>query len=611
MFGNFLYFVIALLIYTTYPPPAQPQMPLLQALGFFAAISLLFAALTRILFKKLEDRIVQGGNGDVHQSFESLIVRQCIIAIGLFAVNIYALELSGYLQQITVVQHMPTLGAILFLGVFLGYLCIVWASAHKAHEKLYHTGITRRRYVVSHITFSIPVLLPWFFLSLAADLIYVLPFDAPRAFLNSTTGQILYFLFFLFVIAVFGPALIQYFWGCRPLAAGDARTRIEDLCRRAGVSYREIMQWPLFGGGMITAGVMGLVSRFRYILVTPGLLRYLAPEEIEAVVAHEIGHVKHRHLYFYLIFLAGYMVISFAALDFIVYAAVYLQTVFGAVRAGGETFVSVVFSLAMIGTFFVYFRFGFGYFMRNFERQADISVYRLMDSALPLITTFHKIAASSGQSPDRPNWHHFSISDRIDYLRKCEANPGWIRRHHRKVRLSMAVYLAIILGLASVGYSLHFGTAGEKLSGKMAEQILTRQIGQQPKDPELHVMLGDLYYSRNNLSAATEAYQQALDLDAGNVAALNNLAWIYATSEPETGMFKPQQALELAQKAADRSLAPHVTDTLAEALFVNRQYEKAVEAAEKALSAATDRRDYYRSQLRRFEQALEDNRRAR
>ena len=97
--------------------------------------------------------------------------------------------------------------------------------------------------------------LPLFFLSLAADLIYVLPFDAPRAFLNSTTGQILYFLFFLFVIAVFGPALIQYFWGCRPLEPGDARIRIEDLCRRAGVSYREIMKWPLFGGGMIAAGV--------------------------------------------------------------------------------------------------------------------------------------------------------------------------------------------------------------------------------------------------------------------------------------------------------------------------------------------------------------------
>ncbi|MFO7886008.1 MAG: tetratricopeptide repeat protein, partial [Desulfobacteraceae bacterium] len=245
------------------------------------------------------------------------------------------------------------------------------------------------------------------------------------------------------------------------------------------------------------------------------------------------------------------------------------------------------------------------------ERQADISVYRLMDSAVPLITTFHKIAASSGQAPDRPNWHHFSISDRIGYLRKCEADPAWIRRHHRKVRASMAVYLAIILGLASVGYSLHFGAAGENLSGKMAEQILTRQIGQQPGDPELHVMLGDLYYSRNNLSAATEAYQQALDLDSGNVAALNNLAWLYATSESDTGMFQPQKALELAQKAADRSLEPHVTDTLAEAHFVNGNYEKAVETAKKALSAATSRRDYYRDQLKRFEQAINDNHRSR
>ncbi len=605
MFGNFLYFIVALLIYTTYPPPARPQLPFLEAFGFFTIISLFFAALTRILFKRLENRISRGRRPDQEQAFESLLIRQSIFAIGLFAVHIYGLELSGHLHRFSLISKMPTLGAVLFLAVFVGYLCIIWAFAYNAHEKLYHSGIGRIRYIKSHISFSIPVLFPWLFLSIAADLIQALPFEGPRAFLDSTAGQIVYFLFFLFAIAIFGPAIIQYFWGCKPLAQGDARARIEELCRSARVSYREILQWPLFGGQTITAGVMGLVSRFRYILVTPALLRYLTPVEIKAVIAHEIGHVKHRHLLFYLIFFAGYLVISFAGLDFLIYGAVYLQVLARWEAAGSDTFVSIIVSLAMIATFFVYFRFGFGYFMRNFERQADISVYRLMDTALPLISTFHKIAASSGQAPDRPNWHHFSVSERISYLEKCEADPGWIMRHHRKVKISMAVYLLLILAVAGVGYGMHFGGTGNVISGKMAEQILVRQLRENPQNPKLHLMTADLYFSRGNLKAAESAYMQTLDLNPGNAQALNNLAWLYATSASETGFFKPEKALELAKKAARLSPEPHVTDTLAESFFVNGFYKEAAATGRQALSAAVSEKSYYQKQLEKFRSALE------
>ena len=73
------------------------------------------------------------------------------------------------------------------------------------------------------------------------------------------------------IVAILGPVLIQRFWRCRPLSPGPARERIEALCRRAGLSYNNILDWPLFGGRMITAGVMGLVGRFRYILVTDAL----------------------------------------------------------------------------------------------------------------------------------------------------------------------------------------------------------------------------------------------------------------------------------------------------------------------------------------------------
>ncbi len=61
---------------------------------------------------------------------------------------------------------------------------------------------------------------------------------------------------------------------------------------------------------MLTAGVMGLVKRFRYLLITPALLDLLEPEELKGVVAHEIGHIRKKHLIFYLGFFVGYVVLT-------------------------------------------------------------------------------------------------------------------------------------------------------------------------------------------------------------------------------------------------------------------------------------------------------------
>jgi Zn-dependent protease with chaperone function len=291
-------------------------------------------------------------------------------------------------------------------------------------------------------------LLPWLLLSGISDIIFALPFKYPKQFLSTTEGEISYFLFFLFLVAVFGPAIIKRFWMCKPLETGYDRTRIEALCLRAGLKYADILYWPIFGGKMITAGVMGLVKKFRYILVTDGLLRFLSPEEIDAVIAHEIGHVKKNHILFYLIFFTGYMLISYAALNLIIYLILYAEPVFRLISVSGlnqASATSIFFSLSVICIFLVYFRFIFGYFMRNFERQADCYVYSLFNSAFPLITTLEKIAATSGQPADKPNWHHFSIAERIHYLKKCEQDQIWVKRQDKKIKKSIAVYLAGLL----------------------------------------------------------------------------------------------------------------------------------------------------------------------
>ena len=605
MFGNFLYFIVVLLIYLTYQPSEETYFSGFEAFSLFIALIAVFFYFTAFLFRRLEKRIAGGHFPQLDSLFHSILTRQSIMAILVFAIDIYGLNLPSFLINLHLFNTIPTLEALLFLGLFVFYLALVWTCAYGPYKKLYRSDISKRSYVVSNITFSIPILLPWLILSGFADLIKALPFEWPARFLETTEGEVAYFLIFLFAVAIIGPSMIQKFWRCKPLESGEQRSRIENLCRKAGLDYSEILYWPIFGGKMITAGVMGLIKKFRYILVTPSLLRLLEPEEIDAVIAHEIGHVKKKHLIFYLLFFVGYMLLSYVTFDMILFGIIYAEPVYWFISISGfdqTTIFSVLFSLVIIIVFLVYFRFIFGFYMRNFERQADIYVYTLFDSARPLISTLEKIVTTSGQSADRPNWHHFSIRQRIDYLKKCESNSQWIQRHNRKVKKSIGIYLAAMLLIGVAGYQLNLGTIGDKLNQSFMEKVLTRELQKSPDNPNLYRLLGDLYYNRQDYEGVKYAYEKAIELRLNDAHVLNNLAWLYATCEVKS-LRNPERALRLAKLAVKIEPSSYIYDTLAESYFVNGMYQEAVKASEHALKLAKENRAYYREQLEKFRKA--------
>ncbi len=605
MFGNFIYFILVLLIYLTYQPSDETFFTAFDSFTLFFCLIFLFSFLTRFQFQRIERRIAKGQYLRVDHQFNTAVLHQSIMAILLFAIDIYGLNLPSFLVDKTPFKTIPTLSALLFLMLFVFYLAIIWSFAYGPYQILYRPGISRRTYVVSNISFSIPVLLPWLFLSGILDIIHVLPFEWPKRFLNTTEGEVTYFLFFLFGVSIIGPALVQKFWRCKPLEDGYHRSRIEDLCQRAGLAYANILYWPIFGGKMITAGVMGLIKKFRYILVTPSLLKLLEPEEIDAVIAHEIGHIKKKHLIFYLVFFVGYMLLSYVTFDIMIFAIIYTKPVFWFISKTGLSQTSVVSgisSIVIICVFLIYFRFIFGFYMRNFERQADTYVYALFDSAKPLITTLEKIAATSGQSADKPNWHHFSIRQRIEYLRKCETNSSWITRHDVKVKKIIGVYLTSLVLLGILGYQLNVGEMGDRISRHFLEKVILQEIEQTPENPNLYSLLGNIYYNSKNWAGVRDAWEESLALEPDNAQVLNNLAWHYAACEDDRFQ-NPARALAMAKLAIRLERLPHVWDTLAESYYVNGMYREAVEAGKQALAMAGKKRIYYEDQLEKFSSA--------
>lgn len=608
MFGNFLYFIVALLILSLYQPVQHPPLSLIEALAAMAALVGALALYARIQFRRIAARTHMESRQALDQRFSLLLTRLSILALVLFAVDVWVLDLPSYLKPITWLTHFPTLYELLLLLVFIAYLTLVWSLAYTAHCAIFGSDITRGGYVYSNLAFSIPVLIPYVVLSGLMDILLILPFELPKRLLSTTMGQTGYFLVFLLIAAIYAPLLVKTFWRCRPLPAGALRARIEALCRIAGVTYADIVYWPIFGGRMVTAGVMGLVGRYRYILVTEALVQMLRPEEIDQVIAHEIGHVKRGHLLLYLLFFIGFMLVSYV-LSIVSYYGVFLTPLSLRVLFRFEwnpaNVLTTVSAVVLVIGVIIYFRYIFGYFMRNFERQADGYVFRIFDSAQPLINTFGKIALSSGQAADKPNWHHFSIQQRIDHLRRCELSRANIARHDRKVRNSILVYLTAMVIMALAVFQLNQYVYSQSNSD-MALTALEAYLDQKPEythqDALLFLMVGNLHFERKQNAKAAEAYEQGLALDATLPDLLNNLSWLLSTSVDPV-LRNPQRALSLAEQAIALKKAPHIWDTLAEAFYANRRYEEAAQAARQALEMNPDDRAPYEAQLARFEEA--------
>ena len=162
--------------------------------------------------------------------------------------------------------------------------------------------VARRSFVLSNIRFNLPVLFPWFVLTLVYDLLSFSPWASSNAFLNSLYGQMLFFAVFLSLLVLVMPKFIQYWWGCKPIEASEKGRHLAAFLEQQGFRYRSLLDWPIFEGRMMTAGIMGIIPRYRYILVTDALMSVLSTEELESVLAHEMGHARYFHLLFYVLF---------------------------------------------------------------------------------------------------------------------------------------------------------------------------------------------------------------------------------------------------------------------------------------------------------------------
>src|SRR5262249_14438552 len=145
--------------------------------------------------------------------------------------------------------------------------------------------------------------------------------------------------------------------GLKSFPEGPLRDRLLATAKRMKFRFTNLLIWNT-RGHIANAMVAGPLPFPRYVLLSDRLVADLTPDEVEAVFGHEMGHVKHHHLWLYLTFLG---------LSLVLLGALLLPSL-NSWLDGRQDLQMAPFMVLICAYIFVFF----GFLSRRCERQADV-----------------------------------------------------------------------------------------------------------------------------------------------------------------------------------------------------------------------------------------------
>jgi STE24 endopeptidase len=273
-------------------------------------------------------------------------------------------------------------GTMLLLG--LPSLPLEWWSRFRLEEKFGFNKSTLGLWVVDHVKSTVLGLVIGFPLAWA-----LLALVGWVGALWWVWGFALLFGFQLLMLVLYPKLILPLFNKLAPLPDGDQRQRLLALSERTGFRAQtiEVMDGSKRSGHS-NAFFTGF-GRFRRIVLFDTLMAQLAPDELEAVLAHEIGHYKCGHIPKFLALMALMQCGAFAAIAWLAHAP-WFNAAFG-LPAGLLAPTFLLFGL-LGGLVTFWFSPAGNWLSRKNEYEADAFAKRALGSMGPMIGALRKLS---------------------------------------------------------------------------------------------------------------------------------------------------------------------------------------------------------------------------
>ena len=214
--------------------------------------------------------------------------------------------------------------------------------------------------------------------------------------------------------------LLPIFYKFEPLENEELKERLVRMSQRAGTRVRGVYKWHLSAKSKKANAALTGLGATRRIILADTLLDNYSDDEIEAVLAHELGHHVHQHILKSIAMQSAVTLIGFWAANEVLHAAVdqrMFETISDFANLPLLVLVSTVLSLVLMPALNAYSRFN--------ERQADRYCFQSVPSVEPFITAMNKLAGQNLAERTPSKWVELLFHSHPAIAKRVAAAEAW------------------------------------------------------------------------------------------------------------------------------------------------------------------------------------------
>jgi STE24 endopeptidase len=234
------------------------------------------------------------------------------------------------------------------------------------------------------------------------------------------------FLGLMILLAQLAPVvLFPMFYKFEPLESEELKRRLIVLSERAGTRVRGVYKWHLSEKSKKANAALTGLGATRRIILADTLLDSYSDDEIEAVLAHELGHHVHRHILKSIFVQAAITLFGFWLANEVLRYAVETRHMFAGMYDFADLplliLVSTALSLLLMPALNAYSRFN--------ERQADRYCFESVGSVAPFISSMNKLAEQNLSEKTPARWVEWLLHSHPAITRRVAAAEAWAKSH--------------------------------------------------------------------------------------------------------------------------------------------------------------------------------------
>jgi len=256
---------------------------------------------------------------------------------------------------------------------------------------------------------------------IVAELLYFIMRQAPEHWWLIAWAA---FLGLFVLLAQLAPVILfPIFYKFAPLENEELKARLVRLGERAGTRVRGVYQWKLSEKSKKANAALTGLGNTRRIILADTLLANYSTDEIEAVLAHELGHHVHRHILKSILVQAGMTFVGFWAANLVLHYAVDRMHMFETLSDFASLpllmLVATTLSLLVLPLLNAYSRFN--------ERQADRYAFRSIAAVAPFISAMNKLAEQNLAERSPSRWVEWLFHSHPAISRRVAAAEAWAK----------------------------------------------------------------------------------------------------------------------------------------------------------------------------------------